>query len=133
PPHEKVSDLSPRWSEVVLTMLAKDPSDRYADCQELLDALRGLRKPSSQGVPPPPQTRTIATLSTPPEARRSPDVRETGQQPRAEVGVASASRALQEGIAAARAGKKEQARRLLLEATAFDANNENAWLWLASV
>lgn len=134
PPHERVSDLSPRWSEVVLTMLAKDPSDRYANCKELLGALKGLQKKSAQGVPPPPQTRSVGTLATPAEVRRVPDVRETANQPRVELGAPSpASRALQEGIAAARAGKKEQARRLLLEATAFDAANENAWLWLASV
>jgi len=43
------------------------------------------------------------------------------------------SRILREGIAAARAGDKEQARRLLLEVTERDERNEEAWLWLSGV
>jgi twitching motility two-component system response regulator PilG len=38
-----------------------------------------------------------------------------------------------EGSAAARAGHKDEARRLLREATELDPDNEAAWLWLASV
>ncbi len=40
---------------------------------------------------------------------------------------------LREGIAAARAGDKERARRLLLEVTERDERNEEAWLWLSGV
>lgn len=43
------------------------------------------------------------------------------------------ARILREGIAAARAGDKEQARRLLLEVTERDERNEEAWLWLSGV
>jgi twitching motility two-component system response regulator PilG len=39
---------------------------------------------------------------------------------------------LQEGISLARAGQKAQARRLLLEVSELDPQNEMAWLWLAS-
>lgn len=39
----------------------------------------------------------------------------------------------QDGIAAARAGNKPLARRLLLEASLYDANNKSVWLWLAVV
>jgi twitching motility two-component system response regulator PilG len=40
---------------------------------------------------------------------------------------------LREGIAAARAGDKEQTRRLLREVTELEPDNEVAWLWLAGV
>ncbi len=40
---------------------------------------------------------------------------------------------LQKGIAAARAGNKALARRLLLEVTDRDERNEEAWLWLSGV
>lgn len=41
--------------------------------------------------------------------------------------------ALRAGIAAARAGSKVEARRLLREATETEPGNEHAWLWLAGV
>lgn len=40
---------------------------------------------------------------------------------------------LKEGIAAAQAGQKEQARQLLLQVIALDEEVEAAWLWLAGV
>ncbi len=40
---------------------------------------------------------------------------------------------LQQGIAAARAGDTEEARRLLTRATELDEGNPEAWLWLSSV
>ena len=40
---------------------------------------------------------------------------------------------LQQGIAAARAGKREQARALLMQVVEADERNEQAWLWLAGV
>jgi tetratricopeptide (TPR) repeat protein len=40
---------------------------------------------------------------------------------------------LQHGIAAARAGRKEEARQYLLQATDLDERNEQAWLWLSGV
>lgn len=40
---------------------------------------------------------------------------------------------LQQGIAAARAGDTEEARRLLTRATELDERNPEAWLWLSSV
>lgn len=46
---------------------------------------------------------------------------------------AKAFSALQLGIAAAKEGNHELARRLLLEATKFDENNRESWLWLATV
>ena len=41
--------------------------------------------------------------------------------------------ALQQGIAAAKAGRKGEARQLLLEATKSTGTAENAWLWLSGV
>jgi twitching motility two-component system response regulator PilG len=40
---------------------------------------------------------------------------------------------LQAAIAAAKNGRKEKARELLLELTQLDSNNEVAWLWLATL
>jgi tetratricopeptide (TPR) repeat protein len=40
---------------------------------------------------------------------------------------------LQQGIAAARAGQREEARALLVQAVEADERNEQAWLWLAGV
>ncbi|MFN7209241.1 MAG: hypothetical protein ACK4P1_02470, partial [Aggregatilineales bacterium] len=44
-----------------------------------------------------------------------------------------AGQLLQQGIAAAKAGQREEARRLLREAIRRDAANETAWLWLSGV
>src|SRR4029453_9730447 len=41
--------------------------------------------------------------------------------------------ALSQGIKAAQAGDRAQARKSLLRATELDPRNENAWLWLASI
>ena len=46
---------------------------------------------------------------------------------------ANASKMLREGIEAAQNGKTSEARNLLLRVTEADANNEKAWLWLASI
>ncbi|MBN1483626.1 MAG: tetratricopeptide repeat protein [Chloroflexia bacterium] len=43
------------------------------------------------------------------------------------------ARLLEEGIAAARAGNKAQARQLLMRVTELDQVNEQAWLWLSGV
>ena len=40
---------------------------------------------------------------------------------------------LQQGIAAAKAGRKEEARRLLTQLVDIDERNEKAWLWLSGV
>jgi serine/threonine protein kinase len=42
PPHELVPELGPRISEVLLTMLAKDPDDRYQNVEELRQAFAWL-------------------------------------------------------------------------------------------
>lgn len=42
-------------------------------------------------------------------------------------------RLVQQGIAAAQAGDKDRARRILLEVTEYDEYNEQAWLWLSGV
>jgi CheY-like chemotaxis protein len=52
----------------------------------------------------------------------------------ADQGVSSeVERMLREGVKAAQEGKRSEARNLLLRVTEADANNENAWLWLASI
>ena len=40
---------------------------------------------------------------------------------------------LQQGIVAARAGKREEARALLMQVVEDDERNEQGWLWLAGV
>ena len=40
---------------------------------------------------------------------------------------------VKKGIAAAQSGDREQARKLLSQATAIDPASEDAWLWLASI
>src|ERR671931_800919 len=40
---------------------------------------------------------------------------------------------LQQGIAAARAGRREEALALLMQVVEADERNEQAWLWLAGV
>ena len=47
--------------------------------------------------------------------------------------AAEALLALQDGIKAAQAGRRAQARALLLRAAELDPRSENAWLWLASI
>lgn len=42
-------------------------------------------------------------------------------------------RMLREGVRAAQEGRRAEARKTLLQVTETDANNENAWLWLASI
>ena len=44
-----------------------------------------------------------------------------------------ANELLQQGIAAAKTGHKEEARRLLSQAVDLDERNERAWLWLSGV
>jgi serine/threonine protein kinase len=46
PPHEIVPGLSPEVSEVVLTMMARHPDDRYQSAEELLGVLRALIQPT---------------------------------------------------------------------------------------
>ncbi len=40
---------------------------------------------------------------------------------------------LQQGIAHAKAGRREQAREVLIQVTELDERNESAWLWLSGV
>ncbi len=51
----------------------------------------------------------------------------------AENASAQTSEMLREGIKAAQAGKRAEARHLLLRVTETEPQNENAWLWLASI
>jgi twitching motility two-component system response regulator PilG len=50
-----------------------------------------------------------------------------------EAGSAKTREMLQEGIKAAQAGNRAEARHLLLKVTEVEPGNENAWLWLASI
>ena len=51
----------------------------------------------------------------------------------AETAFAQNSELLREGIKAAQAGNRGEARHLLLRVTETEPQNENAWLWLASI
>jgi twitching motility two-component system response regulator PilG len=48
-------------------------------------------------------------------------------------GAANVSQMLQLGIKAAQEGNRAEARQLLFQVTEADSQNENAWLWLASI
>jgi CheY-like chemotaxis protein len=65
-----------------------------------------------------------ATISAPPLQA------DTHTQP---VDLGEARSSLNQGIKAAQSGNRLQARGLLLRATELDPQNENAWLWLASI
>jgi hypothetical protein len=62
PPGELVPDLPPLVSEAVLTMLAKDPAQRYQTYDDLLDVLRAIR-----GHAPTPQPRDGLSGPCPPD------------------------------------------------------------------
>src|SRR5215216_5342557 len=47
--------------------------------------------------------------------------------------AADTEKMLREGIKAAQEGKRAEARNLLLRVAETEADNENAWLWLASI
>jgi CheY-like chemotaxis protein len=53
--------------------------------------------------------------------------------PHSESDAAKSNESLIEGVKAAQAGDRESARTALLRAAKYDARNENAWLWLASI
>ena len=48
-------------------------------------------------------------------------------------GFSQAEESLRAGIAAAQSGKRAEARCLLMNAAEIEPQNENAWLWLASI
>src|SRR5687768_11861803 len=58
---------------------------------------------------------------------------ETTTQERQAADSGEAKSALNQGIKAAQAGSRAQARTSLLRATELDPRSENAWLWLASI
>ncbi len=48
PPHRVVTGLSPTVSEVILTMMARDPGDRYQHADELRDALGRIARAAGE-------------------------------------------------------------------------------------
>jgi serine/threonine protein kinase len=62
PPHEIVPGLPAEVSEVVLTMMARHPDDRYQSAEELLGVLRGLIQPAT---PVHREQGTVRTRPTP--------------------------------------------------------------------
>jgi len=73
PPHEVLPALGPRVSDVILTMLAKDPDERYQDADELRQALAWLlgKEPAEPVVhavatgPTAVETETVSTATEP--------------------------------------------------------------------
>jgi twitching motility two-component system response regulator PilG len=57
----------------------------------------------------------------------------TSENELVENGSGAAKELLREGIKAAQAGNRSEARHLLLRVTELESANENAWLWLASI
>jgi twitching motility two-component system response regulator PilG len=57
----------------------------------------------------------------------------TSENELVENGSGAAKELLREGIKAAQAGHRSEARHLLLRVTELESGNENAWLWLASI
>lgn len=73
PPHELVPDLPPLVSEVILTMMAKSPADRYQNIDELETALSKLspaESPPITEMPAPSVAETIVQTARA-EPRRS--------------------------------------------------------------
>ncbi len=62
-----------------------------------------------------------------------PVTEDVGTNDHAPVDMAEIKSALNQGIKAAQAGQRPQARSLLLRVTELDPGNESAWLWLASI
>lgn len=60
-------------------------------------------------------------------------IEDAGLNDHAHVDMAEIKSALNQGIKAAQAGHRAQARSLLLRVTELDPGNESAWLWLASI
>jgi tetratricopeptide (TPR) repeat protein len=115
-PHEVVPGLSRTLSAVILTMMAKDPNDRYQSAEDVLSALERARVPAPAGAPKPVRLNS----------------REVG--PRARPGMElKRVRLMDEAVAALTAGNKAKAQRLLLAFTELDPRSEHAWLLLADV
>jgi len=53
-PRQHLPDLDPRWEQVILRCLARDPSERYAEAQ---DIIRVLESDASQWLQPSPASR----------------------------------------------------------------------------
>jgi serine/threonine protein kinase len=75
PPHELVPGLSPEVSEVVLTMMARHPDDRYQSAAELLTVLRGLLYPP---MPLEADQGTVRTRPATPPSASTPSIRPSG-------------------------------------------------------
>lgn len=135
PPHELIPELPAKASEVILTMMAKDPDERYESGDDLLLALRELQELL------PPTTRGKDSRRTVPIMRPKPVAEtESSRPPTTADAETTAARAsanalmlMQEGIAAARAGRKDDAKKSFLEAIRLKPNSEMGWMWLASV
>ncbi len=63
----------------------------------------------------------------------APATEDAGSNDHAHVDMAEIKSALNQGIKAAQAGNRTQARALLSGVTKLDPRNESAWLWLASI
>jgi serine/threonine protein kinase len=78
PPHRLVPGLSPDVSDVILTMMARDPADRYQNADELRDAVGRLSDP------PPEREAAEPEENAPTEAVEESSVTETdtpGKEP----------------------------------------------------
>ncbi|MGI8827258.1 MAG: protein kinase domain-containing protein [Chloroflexota bacterium] len=87
PPSHINVELPPEWEDLILRMLAKNPSDRYQSATDLEEAISGLTTDvSEQGLDAPDKG-----LAFPP-ALDSPDAPETGpRRPRVDNGDSSGS------------------------------------------
>ncbi|WP_327667097.1 serine/threonine protein kinase [Streptomyces sp. NBC_00485] len=83
-PSSVAADIPAAWDKVVLTLLQKDPGDRYASAADLAERLRELAADPGAGENGPPRTqgrfspkylRTIATLKPVRDLSFSPDGR----------------------------------------------------------
>jgi tetratricopeptide (TPR) repeat protein len=115
PPQELVPDLPPALSDVILTMMAKDPNDRYQTYEELLAALKQAHRQATPASEPFPR-RTVAASPAVPAAAD-----------------AQRTRLMDEAVAAVKAGNRVRAFRLLIACTELDEHNEQVWLLLAGV
>jgi serine/threonine protein kinase len=113
PPHELLPELGPRVSDVILTMMAKDPDDRYQNADELRQAFAWLVETRDSKA----ETRRLGTKTDP--------VARTGAVPTPETETAVP----EQPAADASPGRRPFWRALLPERAARPTGNED-WLRL---
>lgn len=141
PPADRLApDLPEEVSRVIDKMMAKNPSHRYQDGEELLDALAALQEVILNGppmTPPVPITQVKpANLPPPPvEAEPKPstgtDTHLVSQETSRTACPLSPEARVEQGIDAARRGQVAEAIGIFQDITNQYPFTSAAWMWLA--